>query len=104
MGAQLMAIVAESQRGGIYLPPTPEHEVVAASAAPDWTPATALPEQALGFRVQGYGMTKHADLFTFRQLEDKRMITLLCLLCLFAANFLDRRRTADAGWQSSAAV
>jgi putative DNA methylase len=31
-------------------------------------PDTDLPEQALGFRVQRYGMTKHRDLFTPRQL------------------------------------
>jgi Adenine-specific DNA methylase containing a Zn-ribbon len=31
-------------------------------------PDTELPEAALGFRVQGYGMTRHADLFTPRQL------------------------------------
>jgi hypothetical protein len=29
---------------------------------------TDLPDQALGFRVQAYGMTKHRDLFTARQL------------------------------------
>ena len=39
-------------------------EVVRPSTAPD----TELPAQALGFRVQGYGMTTHADLFTARQL------------------------------------
>jgi putative DNA methylase len=69
MGAQLMAIVAESSRGRIYLPPDEEHERIAHSAAtPDDVPDTDLPEQALGFRVQGYGMTKHRHLFTDRQL------------------------------------
>ncbi|MFM6005762.1 MAG: hypothetical protein ACKPA7_19035, partial [Sphaerospermopsis kisseleviana] len=38
------------------------------SAKPEWKPNTNLPEQALGFRVQLYGMTQHADLFTNRQL------------------------------------
>lgn len=68
MGARLMAIVAEGQRGRIYLPPNEEHARAAASAEPTWRPDTDLPEQALGFRVQLYGMTKHADLFTPRQL------------------------------------
>ena len=68
MNAELMAIVAEGRRGRVYLSPTQEHEEIAASAQPEWKPETALPEQALGFRVQGYGMTKHADLFTSRQL------------------------------------
>jgi len=68
MDAQLMAIVAEGQRGRIYLEPNDEHEAIARSAEPTWAPETDLPEQALGFRVQGYGMTKHRDLFTPRQL------------------------------------
>ncbi|HEV8718942.1 MAG TPA: hypothetical protein VGX03_39745, partial [Candidatus Binatia bacterium] len=68
MGRQLMAIVAEGERGRVYLPPTREHEAIAAQAEPKDVPETDLPEQALGFRVQLYGMTKHRDLFTPRQL------------------------------------
>ena len=68
MGAQLMAIVAEGKRGRIYLPPSEEHAAVAAKAKPAWAPETDLPQKALGFRVQLYGMTKHRDLFTPRQL------------------------------------
>ncbi len=68
IGAQMMAIVAEGKRGRIYLPPSEEQEQIAASAQPAWAPETNLPEQALGFRVQNYGLTKHRDLFTQRQL------------------------------------
>ncbi|GAB4323995.1 MAG: DUF1156 domain-containing protein [Leptolyngbyaceae cyanobacterium] len=68
MGAQLMAIVAEGQNGRVYLAPTIEQEAIANSAQPEWKPDTDLPKEALGFRVQNYGMTKHADLFTPRQL------------------------------------
>lgn len=68
MGARLMAIVAEGPNGRVYLPPSEEHEAVAGQAAPVSVPDTDLPEQALGFRVQLYGMTKHRDLFTKRQL------------------------------------
>ncbi len=68
MGAQMMAIVAEGKRGRIYLPPSEEQEQIAASAQPAWAPETDLPEQALGFRVQNYGLTRHRDLFTPRQL------------------------------------
>lgn len=68
MGAKLMAIVAEGEKGRLYLPPSEEHEAIANSAQPQWKPDTNLPEQALGFRVQNYGMTKHSDLFTARQL------------------------------------
>ena len=69
MGAQLMVIVAEGNRERIYLPPDPEHEKTADVPRPEGVPETELPKQALGFRVQGYGMTHHADLFTNRQLN-----------------------------------
>lgn len=68
MGVQLMAIVGEGQRGRVYVAPNEEHERTAANAQPTDAPETELPEQALGFRVQLYGMTKHRDLFTSRQL------------------------------------
>ncbi|MDQ6948545.1 MAG: DUF1156 domain-containing protein, partial [Actinomycetota bacterium] len=69
MGAQLMAIVTEGNRGRVYLAPNQEHENMACSSVPpDDVPDTDLPDQALGFRVQAYGMIKHRHLFTDRQL------------------------------------
>lgn len=68
MGQKLMAIVAELPRGRVYLPPSAEMEAIAFGAVPLWKPDTPLPEKALGFRVQEYGMLKWADLFTPRQL------------------------------------
>jgi putative DNA methylase len=68
MDAELMAIVADGDRGRVYLPPDRGHADAADVEAPPDAPHTSLPEQALGFRVQGYGMTRHRDLFTFRQL------------------------------------
>jgi len=68
MGVQMLAIVADGPRGRAYLAPTKEQERFAANAAPAWAPETELPERALGFRVQGYGLTRHRDLFTDRQL------------------------------------
>jgi putative DNA methylase len=68
MGARLMAIVAEGERGRIYLAPTSEHEAVAHMAKPEWKPEVEFFQQALGFRVGNYGMTKWCDLFTPRQL------------------------------------
>ena len=68
MGTRLMAIVAEGDRGRVYLSPMPEHELVLQYAEPNWRPSTDLPKRALGFRVQEYGMTRWADLFTPRQL------------------------------------
>ncbi len=68
MGAQLMAIVAEGRKERVYLPPNKEHVLLAVQARAESGLDTDLPEQALGFRVQLYGMTKHRDLFTPRQL------------------------------------
>lgn len=68
MGARLMAVVAEGDRERVYLAPTSEHEEIARNAVPDWMPDTELPEKALGFRVQEYGMTRWRDLYTLRQL------------------------------------
>ena len=68
MGDRLMAIVAGGDRGRVYLEPTAEQEAIARSAIPLDTPESDLPERALGFRIQEYGMTKWRDLFTDRQL------------------------------------
>ena len=68
MGSRLMAVVAEGDRSRVYLEPTEEQENIALSAMPKDTPEADLPERALGFRVQEYGMTKWRDLFTSRQL------------------------------------
>jgi len=64
----LIAVVADGKSGRAYLSPNQEQELIARDAKPVWAPYTSLPEQALGFRVQRYGMTHHADLFTARQL------------------------------------
>ena len=69
MGHRLMAIVADGPKGRVYLSPTDEQEAIASSAKPEWKPETPLPEKALGFRVQEYGMLKWCDLFTKRQLS-----------------------------------
>jgi len=68
MGARLMAIVAEGERERVYLPPTEAMEAVARQAKPEWKPDVEFFQQALGFRVGNYGMTKWSDLFTDRQL------------------------------------
>ena len=68
MGARLMAVVAEGVRGRVFLSPTDAMETVAQQANPDWKPDVEFFQQALGFRVGNYGMTKWSDLFTRRQL------------------------------------
>ncbi len=74
LGSIMLAVIAEVRRGRIYLDPTPEQIMAAQQASPRNYPETALPDQALGFRVQNYGITQHWQMFTPRQLEA--MVTL----------------------------
>ena len=68
MDARLMAIVAEGDRGRVYLSPIPEHETVADKANPVWKPEVALPNNPRDFKTPNYGLPTYADLFTPRQL------------------------------------
>ena len=68
IGQQIIAMVADAATGPRYLPPDPAHATIAEAAEPGDVPETELPEQALGFRVQKYGLRRHRDLFTARQL------------------------------------
>ena len=68
MGARLMAIVAEGQRGRVYLPPAAEHEAAAQKAEPEWQPEVAMPENPRWFSPPLYGLKTYGDLFTPRQL------------------------------------
>jgi len=68
MGARLMAIVAEGERGRVYLSPTPEHEAAAKKAKPDWKPEGAFVEDARAFTPFIYGQGEWQKLFTDRQL------------------------------------
>lgn len=68
IGQQLMATVADGHGRRIYLAPTLEHVQAAVVPKPTGAPVSDMPAQAPSFRVQAYGMTHHADLFTNRQL------------------------------------
>ncbi len=68
LGQRLMAIAAEGKGARIYLSPTEDQERLAKAASASWKPETSLPEKALSFRVQEYGMTKWSDLYAERQL------------------------------------
>ena len=62
-----MAVIAEGDRGRIYFAPSEAMEAVARSAKPEWRPDVEFFQQALGFRLGNYGMTKWSDLFSSRQ-------------------------------------
>ncbi len=68
MGSRLVAIVADGPRGRLYLNADSEQEEAARVQPPGDVLTTSLPAAALGFRVQGYGITEHSQLFTHRQL------------------------------------
>lgn len=68
IGARLIATVAEGERGRIYLPPTEAAEAIALQLRPEWKPELEFFQQALGFRVGNYGLTRWSDFFTDRQL------------------------------------
>ena len=59
MGARLMAIVAEGERGRVYLEPTSEHEATAFEAQPDWKPESSLPDDPRNFWTVQYGLTTY---------------------------------------------
>lgn len=69
MGARLMATVVEGDRSRLYLSPDPmQTKAALAAEITDDIADTPLPDRALGFRVQEYGMDRWRDLFTTRQL------------------------------------
>ena len=69
MGARLMAIVAEGDRGRIYVSPTPHHEAIPTTAKPMWKPDLMVPTPCHDVdRLPMYGMPTWGDAFTPRQL------------------------------------
>ena len=68
MGARLMAVVVEGERGRVYLSPTSEMEETAQKAKPTWKPDVAMPENPRWFSPPLYGLKTFGDLFTPRQL------------------------------------
>ena len=68
MGQRLMAIVAEGDRGRVYLPPIRAMEELARTAEPTWLPRGSVPERLTGGTCYAYGLTEWWKLFTPRQL------------------------------------
>lgn len=94
IGMTMLAVVAEVRRGRIYLSVSPEQISAAQLADPSGYPDTDLPEEALGFRVQNYGIQKHWQMFTPRQLTA--MVTLSELVKAIDADV--RRDAQSAGF------
>ena len=68
MGERLMAVVAEGDRGRVYLEATLEHEENSRQAKPTWRPDCEMPKKHRNFQGPVYGLDNVGDLFTPRQL------------------------------------
>jgi putative DNA methylase len=68
LGFQMNAYVTKNGSQMEFDAATSEEEEKALKVRAAWVPDTMLPEAALGFRVQSYGLTRHSDLFLPRQL------------------------------------
>lgn len=69
IGQVMMAVVGDAGRSRVFLPPSANQVSAADVSRPDGLPSAEIPEQALGFRVQAYGMRRWMDLYTNRQLR-----------------------------------
>jgi len=67
LGKQLLAIVAEGERGRVYCSPTKEMEKIAAKASPGWKPHFET-EGKCRVNIGLYGMDTWDKVFTSRQL------------------------------------
>jgi putative DNA methylase len=67
LSTRLMAVIAESESGRLYLPPTLEIAAVAGEATPEWKPEAPLHGKCR-VNVSNYGLDNYGDLFTSRQL------------------------------------
>src|SRR5262249_8184440 len=68
MSAQLIAVVAEGNGGRFYLPPSDAQEELASGAKPKWAPTEELAYEPRAIWCTLYGLKRHKDLFTPRQL------------------------------------
>ena len=75
MGARLMAVVAEGDRGRLYLSPTSVQEEAACKAKLEWRPEGDVPARLTGGTCVPYGLTAWGDLFTSRQLVALSMFS-----------------------------
>jgi len=97
---RLLAVVVDGDRERVYLSPRHEWEEVALNCKPPWAPSTPLPDKALGFRIQEYGMSHHRDIFSARQL-----LMLATLSDLVTETRARIRADADAqGWHDEKAL
>ncbi len=75
LGHDLMAVVAGGDRNRTYVEPDDAQRAASSLERPADLPTGSLPDKALSFRVQAYGMTEWVDLFTNRQLTALTLLS-----------------------------
>jgi len=66
---RMMAIVAEGERGRVYLPPIPQMEAIARRAYSEWRPEQEMNQESSNLvSGRGYGIHYWHELFTERQI------------------------------------
>jgi putative DNA methylase len=68
LGQRLMAIVAEGERGRVFLSPDAHHETTASTVKANFRPSLPI-VPGMSERVVAYGMETYGDLFSPRQLS-----------------------------------
>jgi len=75
LGRHLIAIIAEGDKGRIYIDPQQSHIDAANVSRPSDVPDAELPKNPRDFKTPNYGMTRWSDLFTNRQLTTLTTIS-----------------------------
>lgn len=68
MGVKMMAMVAESDNGRVYISPTDLMEIIVRKAKSEWKPEIEMPDNPRWFSPPLYGFKTFGDLFTDRQI------------------------------------
>jgi putative DNA methylase len=99
LGMQLVAIVAEANGDRVFLSPDPSHERAASLAHPDWVPDLPLSTHPQYMGVTHYGLSRHFELYTQRQLSLMATLTSI----LQKATSLIHRDSTESGRNDAAA-
>lgn len=75
LGAHLIAVIAETKRGRLYVSPSRDQELAAIVQRPADVPDDEIGYYPRDIKTQTYGMTHWSDLFTNRQLTALTVLT-----------------------------
>ena len=110
LGARLMAVVAEGDRGRVYLSPTHEMESAPMAIEPTWRPSLEINYHPRDIKTQIYGLTTYSHLFTPRQLVALTTFSDLVVEArelvhrdAMAAGFVDDKKPIRDGGDGAAA-